>query len=113
MFAIRSVCCERLLSTNQVELRSTIRWRRQPIARLDGISDLCQWWLPNAAGHRQMVLAAGFEIERDAGLYSEPFGVAHSPRPWTPSGVAARLARRLLTGSDGVPHHALLARPVA
>jgi tRNA (mo5U34)-methyltransferase len=109
--AIRSVCRGHYLSTNQVDLRPSLRYRRRPLVRLDGTSDLCQWWIPNAAGHRQMVRAAGFELERDSGLYSEPFGVAHPPRQTTPRRLAGTLARRILTGGDGVPHHALLARP--
>jgi tRNA (mo5U34)-methyltransferase len=109
--AIHSVCRGPYLSTNQVDLGPSIRHRRRPLARLDGLSDLCQWWLPNAAGHRQMVRAGGFEIERESGLYSIPFGVAHPPMRTTPRRLASRIARRMLTGSDGVPHHALLARP--
>jgi tRNA (mo5U34)-methyltransferase len=109
--AIRSVCRERFLSTNQIELGLSIRHRRRPLARLDGVSDLCQWWLPNAAGHRQLLEAGGFDIERESGLYSIPFGTAHDPRPRTPSALAHRTARRLFTGNDGVPHHAALVRP--
>jgi tRNA (mo5U34)-methyltransferase len=107
--AIRSVCRTSFLSTNQIDLwRSFLRPRR-PLVRLDGTSDLCQWWLPNAAGHRQMVRAAGFELERDSGRYSVPFGVAH-PAQKGARELAVRLGRRALTGGHGVPHHALLAR---
>jgi tRNA (mo5U34)-methyltransferase len=111
LFAIRSVCREHLLSTNQVDLRRSL-WRRgSPLARLDGLSDLCQWWLPNPAGHRQMLLAAGFDVERESGVYAVPFGVAH-PRPGLgPVELARRAARRLVAGADGVPHHAALSRP--
>ena len=109
--AIRSVCRERFLSTNQIDLRPSVLQRKRPLARLDGISDLCQWWLPNAAGHRQMLMAGGFEIEQESGLYSIPFGVAHSSRSRTPRATAHKIARRLFTGNDGVPHHAVLVRP--
>jgi tRNA (mo5U34)-methyltransferase len=111
--AVHSVCRGHLLSTNQVDLLPSVRYRRRPVARLDGTTDLCQWWLPNAAGHRQMVRATGFEVERESGLYSVPVGVAHPPMPTTPRWLAVRLARRMLTGHDGTPHHALLARPVS
>jgi len=111
--AIRSVCRGQFLSTNQVDVwRSFIR-RRAALVRLDGTSGLTQWWLPNAAGHRQMLRAAGFEIERESRLYSIPFGPAHTTRSRHPRWLAARLGPRLLTGSDGVPHHAVLARPAA
>jgi tRNA (mo5U34)-methyltransferase len=109
--AIRSVCRGRFLSTNQVDLVPSLRHRRRPVVRLDGLSDLCQWWLPNAAGHRQMVQAAGFDIERESGLYSEAFGVSHSAMPMTPRRLATKLVRRAFTGGDGVPHHAVLAKP--
>jgi tRNA (mo5U34)-methyltransferase len=107
--AMRSVCVGQLLSTNQVDVGRSLLYRRRPLMRLDGTSDLCQWWLPNAAGHRQLLRAGGFEIERDSGLYPVPFGVAHPPRPRSVS----TLARRAITRGDGVPHHALLARPAA
>jgi tRNA (mo5U34)-methyltransferase len=109
--AIRSVCRERFLSTNQIDLRPSVLQRKRPLARLDGLSDLCQWWLPNAAGHRQMLMAGGFDIEQESGLYSIPFGSAHSPRPRTALAAAHKLARRVFTGNDGVPHHAVLVRP--
>ena len=109
--AIRAVCRGHLLSTNQVDPGRTLRQRRNPLVRLDGLSDLCQWWLPNAAGHRQMVLAGGFEVERESGVYAIPYGVAHPPRSRRPRDLARRVALRGLSGADGVPHHAVLARP--
>jgi tRNA (mo5U34)-methyltransferase len=107
LFAIRSVCRAQLLCTNQVDLLPLLG-RGAPLARLDGLSDLAQWWLPNAAGHRRMVEAGGFDVEREAGPYPVAFGAAHPP---TKAGAARRLARRLLAGGHGVPHHAVLARP--
>jgi hypothetical protein len=57
-----------------------------------------------------MLRAAGFEILRSSGLYSVRFGPAHHP----PGRSRLRsLAHRLLTGADGVPHYAVLARPAA
>jgi tRNA (mo5U34)-methyltransferase len=102
LLAIASVCRGELLCTNEVDLGLR---RRVPIARLDGVSDLCQWWLPSPAGHRRMVEAAGFEVEREAGPYPVPFGVAHPPVRRGPR----ELVRRLRTGGEGVPHHAVLA----
>jgi tRNA (mo5U34)-methyltransferase len=109
--AIRSLCRERFLCTNQVDLRPWL-YRKRPLARLDGgLTDLCQWWLPNPAAHRQMVRAGGFEIERESRLYAIPFGQAHSTLPSSPRRMATKLVRRLLAGGDGVPHHAVLAVP--
>ena len=107
--AIHSVCHGALLCTNQVELGLSVLYRRRPLARLDGTSRLVQWWVPNAAGHRQMLRAAGFELLRESGLYAVRFGPAHSPSARSP---LRSLAHRLLTGADGVPHYAVLARPV-
>jgi tRNA (mo5U34)-methyltransferase len=108
--AIRSVCTDRLLSTNQIELRLTLRHPRLPLHRIDGTSGVTQWWLPNLAGHRHMLFAAGFTVERESRLYSLPFGPAHPPIGNRWGSQIRRLGRRLLTGGDGVPHHAVGAR---
>lgn len=108
--AIRSVCRDALLSTNQVDLVRSVLVRDSPLVRLDGTSGMGQWWLPNAAGHRQMLRASGFAIERGSRLYSVPFGPAHPARAGTLPSRLRRLGRTLLTGNDGVVHHALLAR---
>ena len=108
--AIRSVCRGRLLCTNQVDLERSVGPRRAPLVRLDGTSGITQWWIPNAAGHRQMLQAAGFGIERPSALYSIPFGPAHPPRGGDVGSRLRGLAERLLTGNEGVPHVALLAR---
>ena len=115
--AIRSVCTEAFLCTNQVDLRRSIGRRKSPLMRLDGVSDLCQWFLPNVAANRQVLLAAGFEIDRESGVYSIPFGAGHAHVLEGPSGLKRvthairRAGRRLFTGRYGVPHHAALARP--
>lgn len=109
--AIRSVCREHFLSADQVELWLTLRHRRTPVTRLDGCSDRLHWWLPNAAAHQQMLLASGFRIERTSGLYSVPFGGRHPGPERSPRALATSLARRVVTGNDGVPHQAVLAAP--
>lgn len=108
--AIRSVCGGWFLSTNQVDLVPSVCHRHRPLVRLDGVSDICQWWLPNAAGHRRMVEASGFALERESALYSVPFGPSHEAMGRTPRRLAEKLVRGAVTGNDGVPHHALLAR---
>jgi hypothetical protein len=79
--------------------------------RVDGTSGITQWWIPNAAGHRQMLQAAGFALERQSPLYSIPFGPAHPPRGRDLRSRLHGLAERALTGNEGVPHVAVLARP--
>jgi len=107
--AIRSVCAGQFLCTNEVDVGLSVLGRSAPLARLDGISDLCQWWVPNPAGHRQMLRSTGFAIERESGLYAVPYGVAHPSLGFAPRRLAGSLARRVLAGNDGVPHHAVLA----
>ena len=78
--AVRSVCSGAFLSADEISLPLTVRRRRTPLAQLSGTDELCQWWIPNAAGHRQMLLAAGFTLERTVRPYCIPFGPSH-PRP--------------------------------
>jgi tRNA (mo5U34)-methyltransferase len=108
--SIASVCRGRLLCTNQVDLGRTAFRPRSPLVRLDGTSGITQWWIPNAAGHRQMLRAAGFTVERVSRLYSVPFGPAHPPPSRRPRGLAHTLAQLLFTRREGVPHSAVLAR---
>jgi tRNA (mo5U34)-methyltransferase len=108
--AIGSVCRGRFLSTNQIDLGRSVLCPRRPLVRLDGTSGITQWWLPNAAGHRQMLRASGFEIERESGLYAIPFGPAHPPPSTTPRESLRTAFQRAFAGGSGVPHHAVLAR---
>jgi tRNA (mo5U34)-methyltransferase len=108
--AIQSVCRGRFLSTNQIDLGRSVLCPNRPLVRLDGTSGITQWWLPNAAGHRQMVRASGFAIERDSGLYAIPFGPAHPPPARTARELLRAASQRAVAGGAGVPHHAVLAR---
>jgi tRNA (mo5U34)-methyltransferase len=96
--AIRSVCKEWFLSAEEVRLGLTRLHPRRAVAELDGTGPRCQWWVPNAAGHRRMLRSAGFHVERTARPYRIPFGPGHPRSAWRPS-------RR------GVAHSAALARP--
>lgn len=109
--AIRSVCRERFLSAETILLQLDLgRLRRTPVARLDGLSELCQWWTPNRAGHRRMVEAAGFAVERAGAPYCVPLGPAHPRPPRSARRLAAELRMRLVTRQTGVPHAAVLAK---
>jgi tRNA (mo5U34)-methyltransferase len=109
--AIRSVCSGEFMSSEQVDLPLTLMHPRRPLARLKGSGGQLQWWVPNAAGHRRMVFAAGFELLRTTRPYSEPFGEGHWFRRAKLREIHRRAARALFTGSTGVPHAAVLARP--
>ena len=105
--AIRSVCRGQFLSSEEVDAPLSLAKPRTPAFRLDGVSELFQWFIPNVAGHTRLIEAAGFTIERSSRPYAIAYGPAHPPRRgWNP-GMAAR---RLLARGDGVPHHATLAR---
>jgi tRNA (mo5U34)-methyltransferase len=112
--AIRSVCRGWFMSIECVSLGLTILFRRRAVAEALFDDQRCQWWMVNAAGHRQMLNAAGFEVTQAVGPFVEPFGEGHpsrSSRPAGPRAFASRVARRAFAGGDGVPHAALLARP--
>jgi tRNA (mo5U34)-methyltransferase len=110
--AIRSVCTGVFLSAEQVDLvRSLPVLRRAPLARLDGVTELCQWWVPNITGHRRMLLAAGFDILRTSPMYAIRYGVAHPPRPSDRKARGREALERRLAGSPGIVHAAALARP--
>jgi len=109
--AVRSVCQGVFLSAETVDLRLSVLSPRVPAAKLIGVGSLCQWWIPNVAGHKQMVRAGGFEILQETRAYSIPFGVAHPSAPNGARTLLARAFRQALTGGWGVPHAAVLARP--
>ncbi len=106
--AMRSVCNGVLLSAEEVRLGLSVRHPRRPLAELNGRQGL-QWWVPNVAGHRRMLAAAGFAVERAPRPYSVPFGPAHPPSPLRAS-LRDRIVRTAVTGRYGVPHAAALAR---
>ena len=112
--AIGSVCTGAFMSVEAISLPLTLLWGRRPAAELSGDDNVCQWWTANTAGHRRLLETAGFRVERSVGPFSEPFGSGHPSRlngRRSARTVAAGLARRALTGSNGVPHAAVLARP--
>lgn len=110
--AIRTVCGGEFMSIEQIDLWMSVRHRRTPVHVLNGSGPLCQWFVPNLAGHRRMVFAAGFEILRATRPYVEPFGVSHPPPAHpTPRALFHTALQRAVCGGTGVPHAALLARP--
>ncbi len=109
--AIRSVCAGELLSSESIDLRLTLQHPKMPYARLDGTSQLCQWWSPNAAAHIRMLESAGFDVIRAGKPYADPFGVGHSHPGSDPRSRAVSFVRKARLGNDGVPHVAVLAKP--
>jgi tRNA (mo5U34)-methyltransferase len=110
--AVRSVCDGYLLSSEQIELATTLATRRRPLFRLDGSGKDCQWWVGNAVGHERLLWSGGFAVERRSRPYAERFNV--HPRPSrNVRNTLRKAAMYLLTGDStpGVLHRALLARP--
>jgi SAM-dependent methyltransferase len=113
--AVRGVTDGQLLSYEMVLLRLSLLRPRRPMAQLWHTND-ARWWTPNIAGHRRLVIAAGFEIERAGGPLLQPFG-SHLPAwPRRPlhlrtHGVGATLAYWLFLRRFGVPTSWIIARP--
>lgn len=109
--AIRGVCGQSFLSAEEINLGLSASHPRTPLASVDGVSHLLKWTVPNAAGHRRMVRAAGFELEATMRPYCVPFGPGHQARERSLRTARRWLTRRLLTRGWGVPYAALRARP--
>ena len=110
--AVRSVCSGVLLSMEQIDLELTLLHPRKPVTAVNGVGTLLQWWNPSLAGHRQLVRAGGFTLEKTTRPYPVPFGPAHPPLGRGLGPTRQRALRRLLAGGQGVPHAAVLARPI-
>jgi tRNA (mo5U34)-methyltransferase len=112
--AIRRVCSGWFMSVEEISLPLSLLLRRWPVADARLSPTVLQWWTVNAAGHRRMVEAAGFEVTEHSKLFAERFGKGHrsaSLRHRLRHNPGPTLSRRAILGADGVPHHALLARP--
>jgi tRNA (mo5U34)-methyltransferase len=110
--AVRSVTGGYFLSSDQIELGLTLLGPRRPLYTLNGSGGMCQLFNYNAAGHKRLLYAAGFEIIGRSRPYSVRFNIHPKPPRTLPNAVRA-LAFRGLTGSSdpGVLHQALLTRP--
>lgn len=110
--AVRRVTRGVFLSSEQIELWMSVLGRGRPLFTLNGSGGDCQWFNFNAAGHKRMLYAAGFDVER----VSKPYAVRfdhHPPLRPTPRNLIDALGTRVVTGAwdQGVLHRALLARP--
>ncbi len=110
--AVRSVVATNgtFMSSEQIEPYLSIV-RNRPLFKLDGSGRNCQWWLANAAGHKRMLFAAGFEV-LDA---SRPFVLRFNEHPKPGNSLRERALKafnRRATGdpNPGVLHRAVLTR---
>ncbi len=109
--AIRSVCDGVFLSSEEIDLALSVLHPRRALSRVDGGGDRLQWLVPNVAGHRRMVFAAGFEVIVGTRPHCEPLGEGHPARPAALRPRRVRAFRSVFAGGTGVPHAAVLARP--
>jgi tRNA (mo5U34)-methyltransferase len=110
--AVRSVCRGKFMSCEQVDMGLSLLAPHRPAARLNHDLPLCQWWIPNVVGHRQMLVSGGFEVIEAGKPYVLPHGLSH-PRPDGSLRTRVTMAlRRAWAGQRwGVPHAAVVARP--
>ena len=99
--AIRSVCRGVFVSVDQVDGRTTVLHRRQPLMAVRGEMDWV-WTVPNAAGHRRMVEVAGFDVE-DTALALAPYGPAVDEATLRRANSPRRLLGQRLLGLPAVP----------
>jgi tRNA (mo5U34)-methyltransferase len=111
--AIRGVCGGSFLSLEEIKVELAALHRRRPVFQLNGTDELCQWWLPSAAGHRQMLAASGFAIERAMPMLCTRYGPAYPPSDKPSRSSAQQLLSSMLTRSAerGLVTSAVLARP--
>ncbi|MGH9187322.1 MAG: class I SAM-dependent methyltransferase [Acidimicrobiales bacterium] len=109
--AIRSVTGAAFLSVEQIELWLSVLGRGRPLLQLGAAAGQGEWFRANGAGHKGLLAATGFEIERLSRPFAVPFNRGPRP-PRTLSNRVSDLATRLVTGGSapGVLHRALLAR---
>ena len=98
----------RLMSNDAISLPLTVLRPRTPSAEVVMQSPRPYWWVPNAAGRRQIVRAAGYRIERDGPPYLMRYGAGWE-RPGRPREL--RLLMQQLALRRGAPHTWILARP--
>jgi tRNA (mo5U34)-methyltransferase len=108
--AVRGVTGGVFMSSETIDLPLTALHPRKPVARLLGVGELCQWWIPNAACHERMLRSSGFEVLERSRPYSIPYGERH-PSGWKLKDRAEQALQRAMTRGIGVPHRAVVARP--
>lgn len=110
--AVRRVTSGVFVSSEQLELWTTILGCGRPLFRLDGSGQYCQWWLANSAGHARLLWSAGFEVVQRSRFYVARYN-EHPRPPVTLRDLPRRVAMRALTGTrhDGILHRAAACRP--
>ncbi len=80
---VRSVTAGHFLCFETISLTLTAMRPISPAASLNTLHEP-RWWTPNLAGHRRLLRATGFEVERTVFPLLQPFGAAMPRRPTMP-----------------------------
>jgi tRNA (mo5U34)-methyltransferase len=110
--AIRTVTKGTLFVNEAVSIPLSLLRPRSPTVRLIGAGG-ANWWVPNVAALKRMLVAAGFEVRQVGRPYGQKWGEgAVDPATQTPDRVKIRgLTRRLGRRFVGIPHIWLTAVP--
>jgi tRNA (mo5U34)-methyltransferase len=108
---VRSVCRDRLIVVDGIDLPLSLMFPRRPVATLEGISRPW-WWYPNTAALAGMIEAAGFDIVEGPRRIYVPRGPGWQIRRLAPRKLAYRQGRyELIVAWKGDPHAVVVARP--
>lgn len=79
--AVASVTRGRLLSYEQINLPLTALRPFRPAAQLWHEDEPPQWWTTNLRGHRRLLHAGGWRVEKGGGIGFQPLGAGMPRRP--------------------------------
>lgn len=110
---VRGVCDGTLILVEAVDLSLALRFRRRPVAGLDG-RGRPWWWFGNDAAVARMVEVAGFEVLGQPSRLYMPPGRGQPVNRWRLGDLRTRPGRLDLTIAwRGDPHTIVRARPRA
>jgi tRNA (mo5U34)-methyltransferase len=108
--AVRSVVAGRFLLFEPILLSLSLLFPRTPLASLWQL-DEPRWWLPNRAGLRRLVEAAGFDVLSAGGPCAQKFGRGFPRRPPRRTPTLSEVLFWTVVRPLGVPSAWVLAEP--
>jgi tRNA (mo5U34)-methyltransferase len=113
--AVRRVTSGSLLTIDHLHPPVQLLSRKRPLFQLRGMGTDFQWWLPNDAGARHLLLVGGFTVERMSPYFLLRHGAGNAPEPGRSIGHrVTALGNRVLardSSASGHLHRAYLSRP--
>lgn len=111
LMRVRSVCTDRLLVVDAIDLSLTLTLRNRPTANLEGLGRPW-WWKPNLTALARMVEAAGFRLVQPATRCFMRAGSAQGPTKPALRTLRNRAGREALVREHlGDPHGVIIAQP--